>query len=182
MYKSVSMAVKAKTLAHEICHRIYHRDVTEIVPILFTDIREKSNYGACHIQMQPENELLSEPQMKIVIDDTHSSNIMEDENIDEFAINPWKDLRSKRPIYWLRWPIDLLLWSTIPDPRRHKAFFMLTFINCVIWIGILSYLIVYVTTDVGMLEMEFHSHIPVVRIEEKNQLFTRIFLVCLQIV
>jgi hypothetical protein len=160
MYKNDSMSVKAKTLAHEICHRIYCRqqsyhDVTEISPLFVANLsREKkmTDFGACRMQEETTDEVvveLSEPQMKI--DDIHhTNNDIVNENIDEFAINPWKDSISKGAVYWLRWPIDLLLFSSVPDPRRHKSHFMVTFISCIIWIGICSYLIVYVTTDVGM--------------------------------
>jgi hypothetical protein len=161
MYKNDSMSVKAKTLAHEICDRIYRHqqpsylDMTEISP-LFSTIK-KTDFGACQMQQVVVVDIV---ELKMKIDNIHhKSDSNEDGNFDEFAINPWKDSFSKGAIYWLRWPIDILLFNTIPDSRRHKSLFMLTFINCIIWIGICSYLIVYVTTDVGMLQRIFIQHI-----------------------
>jgi hypothetical protein len=166
MYKNDSMSVKAKTLAHEICDRIYrhqqpsYHDLTEISP-LFSTMMKKTDFGACQMQQVVVVDI-AELKMKIDIFHRHQNNnddINGDGNVDEFAINPWKDSLSKGAIYWLRWPIDILLFTTIPDSRRHKSLFMLTFINCIIWIGICSYLIVYVTTDVGMLRRIFIQHI-----------------------
>ncbi|XP_071861669.1 sodium/potassium/calcium exchanger 4 isoform X2 [Bombus fervidus] len=49
------------------------------------------------------------------------------------------------------WPLKFLLYVTIPDVRieRLKHWYPLTFIMCVIWIGISSYLVSWMTTVVG---------------------------------
>lgn len=49
------------------------------------------------------------------------------------------------------WPLKFLLYVTIPDVRieRLKRWYPLTFIMCVIWIGISSYLVSWMTTVVG---------------------------------
>lgn len=156
MSKNDKMSEKAKCLAHSIRRKFYrqrYRDVTEISP-LFTRQQQRAkasafDYKACESPAQQPSKFvkieLSEPQLD---DEEEASDSLDFD--DSAAINPWKNFHSKRAIYWLRWPIDLLAYSTMPDPRRHKELFMLTFIICVIWIGICSYLIVYVTTDVGM--------------------------------
>jgi hypothetical protein len=64
----------------------------------------------------------------------------------ECACNPW---RISAPHEILRWPITFILWCTIPDCRRFQRFYVLTFINCVAWILILSYLIAYMIAIVG---------------------------------
>lgn len=173
MYKNDSMSVKAKALAHEICERIYrqqptttnsslpYHDLTEISPLLSTTIK-KTDFGACQMQQDEQHVVMVDLNEKIdefIHHQNHENEGEVDENVDEFTINPWTDSFSKGAIYWLRWPIDILLYTTIPDPRRHKSLYMLTFINCIIWIGICSYLIVYVTTDVGMLHGIFIQHI-----------------------
>lgn len=49
------------------------------------------------------------------------------------------------------WPLKFLLYVTVPDVRieRLKRWYPLTFIMCVIWIGISSYLVSWMTTVVG---------------------------------
>lgn len=157
MSKNDKMSEKAKSLAHVIRRKLYrqrYRDVTEISP-LFTRQHSRASafdYKACKAQpeQQPQQEKfekieLSEAQMRLDDDENDPPDLD-----DSAAINPWKNFHSKRPIInWLRLPIDLLASCTIPSPR-HKDLYILTFIICVIWIGICSYLIVYVTTDVGM--------------------------------
>lgn len=64
----------------------------------------------------------------------------------EYASNPWK-IPAPREI--LQWPITLMLWCTIPDCRRFQKFYALTFINCIAWILILSYLISSMIAIVG---------------------------------
>ncbi|XP_011499735.1 PREDICTED: sodium/potassium/calcium exchanger 4-like [Ceratosolen solmsi marchali] len=49
------------------------------------------------------------------------------------------------------WPLKFLLFATIPDSRykRLRKIYPLTFIMCVIWIAISSYLVSWMTTIVG---------------------------------
>lgn len=66
------------------------------------------------------------------------------------ATNPWRICEnSSLLLYLLRWPITFVLWCTIPDCRRNEKFFILTFINCVVWILVVSYLIASMITNVG---------------------------------
>ncbi|KYN26787.1 Sodium/potassium/calcium exchanger 5 [Trachymyrmex cornetzi] len=55
-------------------------------------------------------------------------------------------------IWWvITWPINVALLLTIPDCRRRKlkSWYTFTFIMCVIWIGISSYIIGWVITIIG---------------------------------
>lgn len=49
------------------------------------------------------------------------------------------------------WPLKFLLFITIPDPKieRLKHWYPLTFIMCMIWIAISSYLVSWMTTVIG---------------------------------
>lgn len=52
-----------------------------------------------------------------------------------------------KTMWWIfTWPIKLLLTLTIPNP---KTSYPLTFIMCVIWIGLNSYMIVWMMTVIG---------------------------------
>lgn len=67
----------------------------------------------------------------------------------EFATNPWRMISNNFLLNIARWPITFILWCTIPDCRRFNKYYILTFINCVIWILFLSYLIASLITVVG---------------------------------
>jgi hypothetical protein len=134
MYNNDEMSEKAKILARKVKRRIHrqpYQEVTEITP-LFT--REKLTNDKRKICLE-----LSEPLMKL-----------DESGNDDCATNPWKiPNNSNVLLFLLRWPITLTLWCTIPDSRRFKRFYIFTFINCVLWIGLCSYFIVFVSTDVG---------------------------------
>lgn len=131
------MTEKAKTLAQKITRRIRrnpYREVSEITP-LFIRAKLPNDYAAT----------ISEPSMKIC-------------DSDECATNPWTRSANSNPLlFLLRWPITFLLWCTVPDSRRFKRCYILTFINCVVWIGGISYFVVFLTTDVG--ERDFSDRI-----------------------
>lgn len=56
----------------------------------------------------------------------------------------------QRKLWWTyTWPIKFILTITIPNPKTYKKFYPLTFALCVIWIGINSYMIVWLMTTVG---------------------------------
>jgi hypothetical protein len=134
MYNNDEMSEKAKILARRVKRRIHrqpYQEVTEITP-LFTREKLTNNERQTFLE-------LSEPLVKL------------DESVnDDYATNPWNiPANSNILLFLLRWPITLTLWCTIPDSRRFKRFYIFTFINCVIWIGLCSYFIVFVSTDVG---------------------------------
>ncbi|CAG0899627.1 unnamed protein product [Darwinula stevensoni] len=55
-------------------------------------------------------------------------------------------------IYWtLTWPIRLIFFFTIPDCRkkRWRKFYIVAFISCLIWIGVIAYLAVWMITIIG---------------------------------
>ncbi len=55
-----------------------------------------------------------------------------------------------RKLWWIyTWPIKLILTLTIPNPKTYKKLYPLTFALCIIWIGVNSYMIVWMMTVVG---------------------------------
>ncbi|XP_059611375.1 sodium/potassium/calcium exchanger 4-like [Phlebotomus argentipes] len=55
-----------------------------------------------------------------------------------------------RRIWWLyTWPIRFVLTFTVPSPKRMRRLYPLTFIMCIIWIGINSYMIFWMLTVIG---------------------------------
>lgn len=53
-------------------------------------------------------------------------------------------------IWWIyTWPIKLILTMTIPNPKTFRRMYPVTFIMCIIWIGLNSYLIVWMLSAIG---------------------------------
>lgn len=65
----------------------------------------------------------------------------------------WSVPRGKgrfRIVWWIyTWPIKCLLTLTIPCPKTWRRLYPLTFIMCVIFIGINAYMIVWMLTVTG---------------------------------
>lgn len=71
----------------------------------------------------------------------------------ELSLSAWpKDCGNWERAWWvLIWPISLLLFLTVPDCRqeRWKNWYPLTFLSCVIWIGLTSYMVAWMITAIG---------------------------------
>lgn len=53
--------------------------------------------------------------------------------------------------FWFVWPLKLILFVTVPDSRykRWRNWYPVTFVMCVIWIAISSYLVSWMMTVLG---------------------------------
>jgi len=47
------------------------------------------------------------------------------------------------------WPIRFLLYVTVPDPRKIRKLYPITFIICIVWIALISYKIFWMLTVIG---------------------------------
>lgn len=55
-----------------------------------------------------------------------------------------------KTLWWMyTWPIKFVLTLTIPNPKTFRRMYPLTFVMCIIWIGLNSYLIVWMMTVIG---------------------------------
>lgn len=55
-----------------------------------------------------------------------------------------------RSLWWIyTWPIKFVLTLTIPNPKTYRKMYPVTFIMCIIWIGLNSYLIIWMMTIIG---------------------------------
>lgn len=53
-------------------------------------------------------------------------------------------------VFLLKWPITFVLWLSVPDCRKHSKLTMLSFSLCIIWIGLISYVVAILITIIGM--------------------------------
>jgi Ca2+/Na+ antiporter len=85
----------------------------------------------------------------------------EDDDDDDEPFNPfeiWGDFSSvngmfARFFWFVGLPLSIAFWLTIPDCRREmfKKFWFFTFTNCIAWIAILSYFMVWMMERMGMM-------------------------------
>lgn len=70
---------------------------------------------------------------------------------EEFQIWVFPKNVAKFDIFWyfFTWPIRFSLHYTIPNPIKHKNFFPLTFVMCIIWIACTSYMVFWMVVIVG---------------------------------
>lgn len=53
-------------------------------------------------------------------------------------------------VFLLKWPITFSLWLSVPDCRKHPKMTMLSFLLCIVWIGLISYVVAILITIIGM--------------------------------
>ncbi|CAO1408469.1 unnamed protein product [Diamesa hyperborea] len=118
-------------------------------PGLYKEVDELTPFFRKHEMLEDQRIVVERamivevPFMDIPIDDDFKT-----EN--DFATSPWKVPEDcNRLMYLIKWPITLLLWLTIPDCRRHKKIYILTFIVCVIWVGLVSYFVASIVQSVS---------------------------------
>ncbi|CAG9825403.1 unnamed protein product [Phaedon cochleariae] len=54
-------------------------------------------------------------------------------------------------IFYYTWPLQLILKCTMPNPKIHPKLFPITFIMCIVWIGINSYIVSWMISIIGRL-------------------------------
>ncbi|GAB0086848.1 Sodium/potassium/calcium exchanger [Sergentomyia squamirostris] len=55
-----------------------------------------------------------------------------------------------RRVWWIyTWPIRFVLTFTVPSPKRMRRLYPLTFVMCIIWLAINSYMIFWMLTVIG---------------------------------
>lgn len=49
----------------------------------------------------------------------------------------------------LSWPLRFILSITIPDPQKYERLYVVSFLMCIVWIGVNSYLVSWSMTVIG---------------------------------
>ncbi|KAJ1528802.1 hypothetical protein ONE63_007181 [Megalurothrips usitatus] len=77
----------------------------------------------------------------------------DEDDISELSLSAWpKDCGRWERAWWLlTWPISVLLFLTVPDCRqeRWKKWYPLTFVSCIVWIALTSYMVAWMITAIG---------------------------------
>ncbi|KAK3922927.1 Sodium/potassium/calcium exchanger 5 [Frankliniella fusca] len=77
----------------------------------------------------------------------------DEEDISDLSLSAWpKDCGRWERAWWvLIWPISLMLYLTVPDCRleRWKSWYPVTFLTCVVWIALTSYVVAWMITAIG---------------------------------
>ncbi|XP_050090308.1 sodium/potassium/calcium exchanger 3-like isoform X2 [Anopheles aquasalis] len=64
----------------------------------------------------------------------------------------WPDLRGAcwRTVVWfVTWPFRIVVFLTIPDPLRFRKLYPLTFLCCIVWIGLSAYIVFWMISVIG---------------------------------
>ncbi|XP_026463670.1 sodium/potassium/calcium exchanger 3-like [Ctenocephalides felis] len=113
---------------------LYREIMTEASPLLLQDKKTMNGLSNGHVENGTCVNIITK---------------VEEEEV-EFAESPWTGPESGGLFaYILKWPISLVLWLTIPDCRSRPRMYPLTFIMCVIWIGVTSYMVAWLITVIG---------------------------------
>ncbi|XP_013773501.1 sodium/potassium/calcium exchanger 3-like [Limulus polyphemus] len=83
---------------------------------------------------------------------TESVNEMHEETEEDTSVWYMPVTGSLRQIWWvLMWPASFLLYITVLDCRKQnfRKYYIITFLMSVVWIGIISYLTVWMVTIIG---------------------------------
>jgi solute carrier family 24 (sodium/potassium/calcium exchanger), member 4 len=84
---------------------------------------------------------------------TDLMSVLDEQQHDDCEVNLWHFPSDKTIVlqFWfiLTWPMRLLLKFTIPDPVRHKKWFMLSFIMCIMWIACVTFMVFWMAVLVG---------------------------------
>lgn len=60
-----------------------------------------------------------------------------------------------KTIWWIyTWPIKFILTITIPNPKTYRRLYPLSFLMCILWIGLNAYMIVWMITVIGIVETD----------------------------
>lgn len=86
--------------------------------------------------------------------------VKKEESKTEMAKSLWSCPNTSKlnTLWWIyTWPIKFVLTLTIPNPKTYRRIYPLTFFMCIIWIGINSYMIVWMLSIIGEHELSIRN-------------------------
>lgn len=122
-------------------------------------------------QQEPEKPPIDDEIKKPTALDSHSHILYLDEPVKKFTeftdekqkkddeeeeYSLWKIPQGsvwKKLFFFYLWPIKALFTVTVPDPKKNPKWFPITFLMCILWIGINSYMVSWMITIIGKLKL-----------------------------
>lgn len=107
-------------------------------------LEKKDKHGSLSI-----SSINSDPIFMIYSKDSHTKS---DDSVQKVRKSLWRLPNSTRlkTVWWLyTWPIKCVLTLTIPNPKTYRRLYPLTFIMCIIGIGLNAYMIVWMISVIG---------------------------------
>ncbi|XP_011499733.1 PREDICTED: sodium/potassium/calcium exchanger 3-like [Ceratosolen solmsi marchali] len=119
----------------------------------------KDKFHNSFIQSKSNNNFFTNTKVKDMLYETENcSKIVNVENFEESSdfveivnMTSWPNNGFERCWWILTWPINAILLITIPDCRRPvlRKWYPLTFLMCIVWIAVMSYLVGWNITVIG---------------------------------
>lgn len=129
----------------------YNNYLSSLAHRLVARFRRKSYYVEVLSETHPLLVKNGKPNGIFEILDTELT--LKDCNALEQSIEIWKwpnDQTVKGKIWWVvTWPVAFILYMTIPNCKKYPKMFVFTFIMCLVWLSITSYILAWLITVIG---------------------------------
>jgi sodium/potassium/calcium exchanger 4 len=136
------------------CQRIRHYDIANQRPMTQAEIDGKPEqkepehkpYATTNDEDPPNFDKLKERRQS-----TNLAEIYAVQEEEEYKLFELPRGISNFQLFWFffTWPIRFMLHYTIPHPLKFKKLFAISFIMCVVWIAVMSYLVFWMVVVVG---------------------------------
>lgn len=113
-----------------------------------SDIRtSEENYSLITILFHPTEAAIMNNEKN---SSTSPSN--DDDLVKEDVVTLWQVPKNSiiGTFFWFySWPIRCVLAITLPNPKTCRRFYLVTFVFCILWIGVVAYLIFWMLVIIG---------------------------------
>ncbi|XP_033756814.1 sodium/potassium/calcium exchanger 3-like [Pecten maximus] len=124
--------------------------------VLYDKLRDANSNGAVVLNANSVSESLSDELTALTdsdSDDPGEGHTMKMASYDDEpeSVFAWPDAWWKRALYIIAIPLKIVLFISVPDCRkpRWRRWFVVTFIMCLVWLTIFSYIMVWMITVIG---------------------------------
>ncbi|XP_069140170.1 probable sodium/potassium/calcium exchanger CG1090 [Argopecten irradians] len=125
--------------------------------VLYDKLRDANSNGAVIMNANSVSESLSEELTALTDSDSddpgegHMMKMATYDDTEPESVFAWPESWWKQMFYVIAIPLKILLFISIPDCRlpRWRRWFVVTFIMCLVWLTIFSYIMVWMITVIG---------------------------------
>ncbi|KAG5668429.1 hypothetical protein PVAND_016369 [Polypedilum vanderplanki] len=131
------------------CQRIRNYDIVNQRPNDQSEASSEVPQQKPYIETENVNfDKLKERRQSTNLAEIYTTETQEDESIKLYEI-PYGVSKFQMFWFFFTWPAQFLLYYTIPHPFKFKKLFPISFIMCIIWIGLLSYIVFWMIVIIG---------------------------------